>query len=450
MARMKINESETVEFKEQWTDTALESLAAFANHKGGKLYVGVRDDGEILGFSASDKDLQRMVSQIVSALLLRPSGVAWEKHAGKNVLRFEVEPTTAATPCRGRYLVRVGTTNHDMTPEQIGRRLMANLGESWDALPSRFGLEAIDPTAIRTFARLAKNRQPQIRENDAAAHVLSKLGLFRDGTVTKGALLLFGKEPQRDATAAQIHIGRFKGGITLDDRFIGGTLWNQLDSVLNTFRSYLQLRSEVKSTSPTLEGIQRHETWEFPLDALREATVNALIHRDYTVPGDIQIRVEDDRIHFGNPGRLPTGVTLPDLLKDPHPSSLRNPLLAQTFWYAEFFETWGSGTLRMGRLCREYGLPEPQFSETGGGFAVLFTKDLFTTERLQTMGLAEPHIKIIAHVKDRGRITNAEVQKLTGSSKPSATRYLDELVSRGILAKTGTRGRGVFYRLIGS
>jgi ATP-dependent DNA helicase RecG len=448
MARMKVQESETVEFKELWSDTALEALAAFANHKGGKLYVGVRNDGEIVGLAATDADQQRIVNQIVLALGLRPA-VEWETHGRKRLLCFHVEPTTIPTAYRGRYFVRVGSTNRDMAPDQVGRRFMMKLGETWDALPSRFALDAINIDAFRKFARLAKVRLPRLGEDDPPADVLANLGLIHDGVLTKGAMLLFGKEPQYVATAAQIHIGRFKGGLTLDDRFIAGTLWNQLDSVLEAFRGYLQIRSEVKSTALTVEGIQRHETWEYPLDALREATVNALIHRDYTIPGDIQIRVEEDRIHFWNPGRLPEGITLPDLLKEQHASSLRNPLLARTFFFAELVETWGSGTTRMRNLCRKQGLPEPQFSETGGGFSVVFAKDTLTPERLASLGLNDRQVRAVAALKSKPNgISNAEYQRLTEASKRTASRDLDDLEARGIVARVG-RGRVTRYRLIG-
>ncbi len=334
MARLKPKEGETVEFKERWTDSALETLAAFANHKGGTVHVGVNDDAQVVGWSGNDAEQQRIANQVVQALGLRPA-IRIELRGRKPVLCLCVEPTTVPTAYRGRYLTRVGSTNRDMTPDQVGRRLMSKLGETWDALPTDLPFSSLDLDAFRRFVRLAAKRLPKLSESDDPREALTNLRLLRDGVVTKAAVMLFGKHPEHVATSGQVHIGHFKNGVTLDDRLITGNLWQQLDGVLEAFRSYLALRSEVKSTAMTVEGIQRRETWEYPLDALREATINALIHRDYTALGDIQIRVEEDRVDFWNPGPLPEGITLADLLKERHSSQPRNPLLARMFFFAE-------------------------------------------------------------------------------------------------------------------
>ncbi len=111
-----------------------------------------------------------------------------------------------------------------------------------------------------------------------------------------------------------------------------------------------------------METLQRRGIWDYPLESLREAVINALIHRDYfQSSGDIQIRVYDDRVMISNPGGLPADMTVEELQREFHRSVLRNPLLAQVFYYANLIEKWGSGTWRMIKFCREQGLPEPEF-----------------------------------------------------------------------------------------
>jgi len=106
------------------------------------------------------------------------------------------------------------------------------------------------------------------------------------------------------------------------------------------------VRFDIQVEKPSLEGFQRREVWEYPLEALREAVANALIHRDYTYPADIQIRIEEDHLEVWSPGELPPPLT-PEALYRPHPSVLRNPLIAQAFYFAGIIERWGTGTTRI-------------------------------------------------------------------------------------------------------
>jgi ATP-dependent DNA helicase RecG len=121
------------------------------------------------------------------------------------------------------------------------------------------------------------------------------------------------------------------------------------------------VRFDVLAGGSGVEGMQRQEVWEYPSIALREALNNALVHRDYMTAGDIQIRVYDDRLEVWNPGPLLNDLN-PALLRiDPHPSRRRNELLGEVFYKAGLIESWGTGTLRMIKACRQHGLPEPEF-----------------------------------------------------------------------------------------
>ena len=110
----------------------------------------------------------------------------------------------------------------------------------------------------------------------------------------------------------------------------------------------------------------------------------------------------------------------------------------------------GTGTTRIIELCRAQGLPEPEFRNYQGGFLVTLSKDPYTPERLQAIGLNERQIKAVLYVKERGRITNREYQELTGVSKRTATRDLEELLEKGVFERLGATGRGTQYALKGS
>ena len=176
--------------------------------------------------------------------------------------------------------------------------------------------------------------------------------------------------------------------------------------------------------------------------------INALIHRDYTALGDIQVRVTEDAIDVWSPGGLLQGVTVASLRDEHHTSNPRNPLIARAFFLAGFIEHWGTGTTKMIRLCRDQGLPEPEYVERSGGFAVTFRKDIYTPERLMAIGLSERQVKVALHLKQQsGDIGNAEYRQTMGVSDRTATRDLSDLERKGILEQVGATGRGTRYRL---
>ncbi len=135
------------------------------------------------------------------------------------------------------------------------------------------------------------------------------------------------------------------------------------------------------------------------------------------------------------------------MLKQNHESKPRNKLIAMVFYFAGLIEKWGSGTKRMVELCKESGLPEPEFKEESGGFVVEFYKDIYSEEILKKMGLNERQIKAVMYVKEKGRITNKEYQELNKISRQMATIDLKELVDAGLLKQVGKAGRGIAYEL---
>lgn len=191
--------------------------------------------------------------------------------------------------------------------------------------------------------------------------------------------------------------------------------------------------------------MQREEVWEFPYKAVREALINALIHRDYSSTGRVQIRVYDDRMVISNPGGLPAGLMVSDLLLEPHNSLPRNPILAQICYYAKLVEQWGSGTIRMRNACRSQGLPDPVFQSTAIAFSVTLRKDDLSEERLRQMGLNARQVEIIRYVRRKGSISNPDHQSLTGAARRTAARDLEYLQDIGLLERSVQPGRTVHY-----
>ncbi|MCL0074431.1 putative DNA binding domain-containing protein, partial [Dehalococcoidia bacterium] len=183
----------------------------------------------------------------------------------------------------------------------------------------------------------------------------------------------------------------------------------------------------------------REQIWDYPLDALREAVINAACHRDYTIPSNTEVRIYDDKLIVWSPGGLPLGITVEELYK-PHSSVLRNKGIGGIFYDMGWIEQWGSGIDKMRDACTKAGLPEPQFEEHQG-FRVIFRKDIYTEEYLRDLGLNERQMKAVTYVKEKGKITNKEYQELTNISRQMATIDLSGIVGKGVFTKIGKAGR---------
>jgi len=444
MPRVAQQEGETLEYKRQWTDRALEDLAAFANTHGGTLLLGVRDDGEIVGVTADDREIQRIANLIAAHLGITPS-IRVVEMENRPVLEIRVDPAPGLVSYGGRYLRRVGTTNRNFAPDELARHLLERSGRTWDALPSEWTLNELDLEAFSHFAGLARPRLPHIDPNNPE-QTLQNLDLLSGNRLKNAGVLLFGKRPQRLFPQAQVRIGIFRGTEILDSHDYKGTLWTQLEEAMARFRQVLKVRFDIQVEEPSLQGLQRKEIWEYPLEALREALINALVHRDYTQPTDIQIKIHEDQLDIWSPGELPPPLKAEDL-RGPHRSVLRNPLLAQAFHFAGLIERWGTGTTRIIELCRQQNLPEPEFQNQQGGFLAAFAKDPYTPERLRSLDLSERQVQIIDALRRTGSASLGELHQLFPKvSSKTVQRDLQALVKKGLVNATGEK-KGRRYAL---
>lgn len=215
----------------------------------------------------------------------------------------------------------------------------------------------------------------------------------------------------------------------------------QVDETMKFITRHISVRYEFEGKP------RRKEVWEYPLDALREAVINAIVHRDYTFPANVQVEIYDNNIRIWSPGKLPLGITIEDLYKKTHDSVLRNKLIAQVFFDIGYIERYGTGTTKIMELCKEHGIPLPEFREDSGGFSVIFRKDVYTEEYLKSLNLNERQIKAVMYVKEKGKITNEEYQSLNEVKRRLASYELDELTEKDIVVRVGKVGRGTHYRL---
>ena len=314
-----------------------------------------------------------------------------------------------------------------------------------------FDTSACDDATLRHLSRkrvdwfletAGRERGFPLKSNTTTQALLIHLNLLEKGKPTNAAMLLFGTNPQRFHRTAETKCMHCHGNEYRRPfaslQVYGSDLFEQA----NQARDFVLAKIN-RSIGTRDAGITAPATYELPPDAVGEAIVNAIAHRDYHSNASVEVRLFTDRLEVWNPGRLPGTLTLEDLHRD-HPSVPHNPLIAESLYLTRYIEKAGSGTQRMIELCRSAGLPDPQFEQRSGSFVITLWRDWLTSEMLAGFHLNERQLAGLALLGIEGRLTSGRYQEETRVSRQTATRDLDDMVKKGILEQRGER-RGAFY-----
>jgi ATP-dependent DNA helicase RecG len=269
-------------------------------------------------------------------------------------------------PSYGAYHYRSGSTKQELKGPALEQFLLKKRGRHWDDAPEpSFTARSCSAAALRLFKdRAAKSgRMNAAILRDGREVLLENLELTERHGLRRAACLLFAERPERFVSGAWIKVGFF---VTDDDlRYqdeVHGGLFEQVEKTLEL------LKTKYLKAYISYEGVQRRERFLFPEAALREALLNAVVHKDYGSGIPIQISVYEDRMVFWNPGMLPEHWTVERLLGK-HPSRPFNPLLANAFFRAGYIESWGRGIEKIKRACQEHGIAAPEFDFGMAGFS---------------------------------------------------------------------------------
>jgi ATP-dependent DNA helicase RecG len=436
---MTNKESQTLEYKQSWRNDCLKAVSAFANSDGGVLIVGLDDKGKPSGLKNFKKLLEDIPNTIRNKLGIIPS-IKPNKKNKKDTIKITVAPCSVPISYNGKYYIRSGSTVQELQGKELADFLMKKSGSTWDDIvEERAGFNEMNNDSIEKFKKYAVDRIPSIIKETDNTTLLQKLNLIDDGDLKRAAVLLFGNDPQKFYLQSVVRIGKFLSDTEIQTTdIVKGNLFAQLESALEILRTKY-LVSNIK-----YEGIHRRDILEYPYEALREAIINALIHRDYSGTSQIQIRVYPDKLMLMNEGKLPPEIPV-EKLKTNHLSIPRNTLLAKIFYYAGFIESWGHGTIKIVENCMEQGLPEPDFVEEYGVMTVTFYKDKLNKENLKKLGLNDRQIKAVTYIKENEKITNKEYQGINDCSRNTATNDLRDLIKKHVLKESGKKGAGSYY-----
>lgn len=301
----------------------------------------------------------------------------------------------------------------------------------------------MDAEKLRWFLSRAQHaRSYRFGPETAPMVAFTHLDLLNESRITHAALLLFGKRPQIPLPSSEVKCLHFHGTQAVkpipDYQIFKGTVFDLIDQATDYVMAKLTRHVAVRDSGP-----ENTITYEIPKAAVSEIIVNAIAHRDYQSDASVQIYVFSDRVEVWNPGELPPSLT-PAKLRKTHASVPRNKRISEALFLAGYIDKAGTGTLDVIEKCRTAGLPEPEFFQEGDQFTVRIWRDRLTPALMDRLGLNDRQRQLIARLRQTGTITNAESQALTGSSRQTLIRDLDQLVQFSIIARQG-KGRGVRY-----
>jgi ATP-dependent DNA helicase RecG len=362
---------------------------------------------------------------------------------GKQYIAVTVDASSTPVSFHGKHYLRSGSTTQELDGQELNNFILRRLGKTRDSIViPKIKVTDLDTSAFRKFREksLASERlqKSDLEMSDEA--LLDSLSLIEDGQLTRAAVLLFHDNPEKYVFGAFVKVGYFENGADLiyQDEF-HGSLISLPDQIVDTiYRKYFK-------GIISYEGLQRVTDYPIPRPALREAVLNAIVHRDYTTGIPIQIKVFPDCVIVYNDGRLPENWTVSNLLCK-HRSRPYNTKIAYTFYRSGYIETWGRGIEKITDACRDAGKREPLFEVSPSEISVTFyidvkesTNDVRFGEKFVENAAQE---KIMEIMRSKPTTSAKTIADEIGLSARGVEKSILELKNAGLVERVGAAKGG--------
>ena len=432
---MQVQETERIEFKERLTDDIYKEIIAFANTDGGTIYVGINDRGEPAGLDRVDDIYTRITNGVRDAIL--PDVTIFVKYTLEDgqIIKVEIgEGSYKPYYLKSKGLkpsgvfVRQGTSAVPASPEQIRQMIKNADGDVFEDFRS-LEQELTFQAAAKVFARHGLDLLPE--KFDTLGIRSHGLGLY-----TNLGLLL---SDQCMHTIKAAVFSDTANTIFRDRREFTGSLLTQLDEAYE----YLQLCNQTRSE---ITGLERMDHWDYPPEAIREALLNAIIHRDYSFSGSTLVNVNETGMEFISLGGLLAGLTVADIQHGV--SQLRNRKLAEVFLRLRYIEAYGTGIRRIFAAYRDCAV-QPSISVAPNSFRIVLPN---MNQAMQTApadsdisASVTPQMKaVLKHLAAHGELSDQQLQELLGIKRTRAYMLAKQMEAAGLIEISG---RGTKRRL---
>lgn len=432
---LKEGEGLTIEFKESFSSKLDKDMVAFANTHGGCIFLGVDDSGKIVGEKLTN-DLKAKINSL--ARNCEPGVTLKGIEQVNDVVIISVqESEDKPHSCSAGYYRRLDAATQKMNQKEL-KFLFKNSEkiEPFERLVCKnISFNDISLNKIEAFLLEAKIQIDNINPKE----ILKSLNLSETIHINNAGVLFFAESPKQHIFHCELILAAFKGTdrVHIYDRVdVKNDLITQFNEAMTFLRKHLNVRSEIR-------GVNRYDICEIPLEALREAVANAIIHRDYSMSGtSLMVEVHEDRVSIKNPGGLPSGMDMKLLMRT---SVRRNELIADIFSRIDKAERMASGLPRIMRLLSEAKLPEPVI-ESNSFFEITFKRDKRHTSATEypeetTEELSARQVEILQALKDKKLAPSELIDALVNPVSPrTLRRELTVLKDKGYIDAEGAKG----------
>lgn len=428
-----------IEYKREYIDEIKKTVVAFANTSGGKIYIGIDDNGDVIGLQNSDDIMLKVTNAIRDSIkpdITLFSTCDIEIINGKMVVVITIQKGTASPYYisgkgirpEGVY-IRQGASSVPATETAILKMIKETSGDSYEEIRS-LNQELTFDYLYKEFNKV---------NIDIGNSQMRSLGLIgEDGLYCNLGLLL------SDQCIHTIKLAVFQGTTKeiFRDRYeFSGSLFKQLRECYSFIDRYNRTRSE-------FEGLNRIDIRDYPTTAIRESLLNSIVHRDYSFSGSTLISIFDDRIEFVTIGGLVRGISKDDMLLGV--SILRNKNLANIFYRLKLIEAFGTG---IPKIMESYeNLPIlPKIETTDNAFKITLFNKLYQIENtnksiLSKLFYTEGEQRVLDIFLTKETIKRSDIEKLLSISQPMAVKHLKNLLDKDAIMKIGN-GKNTRYRL---
>ena len=439
-------ESEKYEFKTSFNEDVVISLVAFSNTKGGVVYIGISDNGEIKGIHLGKETTAEWVNEIKNKTApqiipdIEVITIDDKTLVSLSIIEYPVKPVST----RGRYYKRVGNSNHLLSVTEVVNMHLRIINSSWDFYLRND--KSVNDISLEKVQKLIDtvNRRKKDTVLDDPLTFLRKYQLITDEKISNACWLLF--MPDMDIITT-VELGYFSSPTSIKDSLtIHSDLFAETDEIMDFILKHINKQVIIKAQ---LENV---EHWDYPLEALRELVLNMVIHRDYTSSYDSVLKIFDTHIEFYNPGALPVDIDLPHLLSNDYISQPRNKLVAEIFKASGLIEKYGSGIKRVLEAFAAYDLLQPEFIMLQNGFMV----KVFSANYLANMdkvgdkvgdNLTVNQNQILQNIIADQYITANELAAIVKISKRKIEENISKLKQKGIIQRIGS-AKGGYWQII--
>ena len=455
---VKEKENKDLDFKLELPESkkVAQLVAAFYNSRGGKIILGVNDNKKLVSLKNPQKVEHKFV-QIIRhwCKLDEEPKIEFVKYENRDFIVIHC-PKGKDTPyfVRGesKPRVRIGSSNVIANKEEIARLYREGSSKSQDVFPvENAGLDDLDLEKVKKY--LGESNLTKQLESKHLHSLMQKEGLIvfdeakKEYIPTYAGVLLFGKHPQLNVHCASIKADRYRGTDMIewiDKNDFNGNIFTLVENCEYFFKKNMRIAS-------WSAGFKTEHKTEYPIDALKEAVINALAHRDYHQYGkNILIRMFDDRIEINSPGELLRPLTIEKLQEHDYKPNSRNKVITKVLLRKGIMDERGSGILRIEEAMKKWELEKPDYAEKDGYFVITFKGPGRAEKPLDEeilRDLNERQKKALDYIKDKGRITNKEYREINKIGRRHTIKELNKLIDEGIITKKG-KGRSIHYVLV--